>query len=154
VTELTTTNVAEFFRPNFWPNTPDILHADLQEGGRPMFLARLVLAATMSGNYGIYGPPFELLERTPREAGMEEYIDSEKYQQRTWDLEDPQSLREVIAIVNRTRARHPALQRTLGTQFHPMDNEQLLRTVATGTTTMCSSRVSLDAPPREGIDRT
>ncbi len=126
VTELTTTDVREFFRPNFWPNTPDILHADLQRGGRPMFLARFVLAATLSSNYGIYGPAFELGSSAPREAGSEEYLDSEKYQQRTWDLHDPASLRQAIAIVNRARREHPALQRMAGTRFHATGNDQLL----------------------------
>jgi starch synthase (maltosyl-transferring) len=126
VTELTTTEVREFFRPNFWPNTPDILHADLQEGGRAAFQARFVLAATLSSNYGIYGPAFELGANTPREAGSEEYLDSEKYQQRTWDLDDPASLRGLITTVNAARRRHPALQRTPGTAFHPTGNDQLL----------------------------
>jgi starch synthase (maltosyl-transferring) len=126
VTELTTTNVAEFFRPNFWPNTPDILHADLQQGGPPMFATRFVLAATLSGDYGIYGPTFEVGVNTPREPNSEEYLDSEKYQQRTWDLDDPTSLRDLITAVNRTRRTHPALQRTAPTTFHDVDNERLL----------------------------
>jgi starch synthase (maltosyl-transferring) len=126
VTELTTTDVREFFRPNFWPNTPDILHADLQEGGRAAFQARFVLAATLSSNYGIYGPAFELAANTPRERGSEEYLDSEKYQQRTWDLDDPASLRGLITAVNAARRRHPALQRTPGTTFHPTGNDRLL----------------------------
>jgi starch synthase (maltosyl-transferring) len=126
VTELTTTDVREFFRPNFWPNTPDILHADLQEGGRPMFAARFVLAATLSSNYGIYGPAFELGVNVPREAGSEEYLDSEKYEQRTWDLEDPGSLRGLISTVNRLRHEHPALQRMARPVFHGTGNGRLL----------------------------
>ena len=74
----------EYFRPNVWPNTPDILHETLQSGVRAVFAARLVLAATLSANYGIYGPTFELMESTPREPGSEEYRDSEKYQLRHW----------------------------------------------------------------------
>jgi starch synthase (maltosyl-transferring) len=126
VTELTTTDVREFFRPNFWPNTPDILHADLQEGGRPMFQARFVLAATLSSNYGIYGPAFELGINVPREPGSEEYLDSEKYERRTWDLDDPLSLRALITKVNGARRAHPALQHTDNVRFHPVDNPQLL----------------------------
>jgi starch synthase (maltosyl-transferring) len=126
VTELTTTEVHEFFRPNFWPNTPDILHADLQAGGRPMFQARFVLAATLSSNYGIYGPAFELGVNTPLEPGSEEYLDSEKYEQRTWDLGDPRSLHDLIATVNRARHEHPALQHTDGVRFHRIQNDQLL----------------------------
>ena len=126
LTELTTTDVREFFRPNFWPNTPDILHADLQLGGRPMFQARFVLAATLAASYGIYGPAFELGVNTPREPGSEEYLDSEKYQQRTWDLDRPDSLRELISRVNRARHEHPALQSNEDLRFHEIDNDQLL----------------------------
>jgi len=79
-TELTQTEVREYFRPNLWPNTPDILTEQLQHGGRPAFMARLVLAATLGASYGIYGPAFELCENRPREAGSEEYLDSEKYE--------------------------------------------------------------------------
>ena len=75
MTELTSDPVRQFFRPNFWPNTPDILHADLQRGGRAAFIARLVLAATLSSNYGIYGPAFELMASEPREEGSEEYLE-------------------------------------------------------------------------------
>ena len=73
----------EFFRPNLWPNTPDILTEYLQYGGRPPFMARLVLAATLGANYGIYGPAFELCEHAAAEPGSEEYLDSEKYEIRT-----------------------------------------------------------------------
>lgn len=124
--ELTRTEVAEYFRPNFWPNTPDILTETLQTGGRPAFMLRLVLAATLSPNYGIYGPPFELLEHQPREPGSEEYLDSEKYQLRRWDLDHPESLRHFIARVNRIRREHAALQRNEGLRFHRVDNELLM----------------------------
>src|SRR5438552_7478436 len=86
LTELTPTEVHEFFRPNLWPNTPDILHEYLQRGGRPAFMARLVLAATLASNYGIYGPAYELAENQPREPGSEEYRDSEKYEIRKRNL--------------------------------------------------------------------
>src|SRR5213079_3499520 len=76
--ELTRSEVAEFFRPNLWPNTPDILHKYLQRGGRPAFMARLVLAATLGASYGIYGPAYELGENVPREPGSEEYLNPEK----------------------------------------------------------------------------
>ena len=84
---MTQTEVREYFRPNLWTNTPDILTEYLQYGGRPAFMARLVLAATLSANYGIYGPAFELMENRAREPGSEEYLDSEKYQIRHWDLD-------------------------------------------------------------------
>ena len=125
-TELTQTEIGEFFRPNAWPNTPDILHEVLQAGGRPAFEARLVLAATLAANYGIYGPAFELFENVPREPGSEEYLDSEKYQQRTWDLARPDSLRELITRVNRARGEHPALQSNERLWFHTIENEQLI----------------------------
>ena len=89
LTELTRTERADYFRPNLWPNTPDILSEELQTGGRPAFIARLVLAATLSSNYGIYGPAFELQEHLPRGNGSEEYLRSEKYEVRSWDLERP-----------------------------------------------------------------
>ena len=77
---ITQTEVREYFRPNLWPNTPDILTEQLQFGGRPTFMARLVLAATLGASYGIYGPAFELCENRPLGPGREEYLDSEKYE--------------------------------------------------------------------------
>jgi starch synthase (maltosyl-transferring) len=109
-----------------WPNTPDILNEYLQFGGRPAFMVRLVLAATLAANYGIYGPAFELSENRPREPGSEEYLDSEKYQLRRWDLERPDSLRDFIARVNRIRRENPALQYDWNLQFHAVDNDKLI----------------------------
>jgi starch synthase (maltosyl-transferring) len=125
-TELTQTEVREFFRPNLWPNTPDILTEYLQTGGRPAFIIRLVLAATLGANYGIYGPAFELCESQPRELGSEEYLDSEKYEIRHWDIARADSLRDFIARVNRIRRENPALQSDWSLRFHPADNEQLI----------------------------
>ena len=124
--ELVGSPVRHFFRPSFWPNTPDILTEQLQHGGRPAFMMRAVLAATLSANWGVYGPAFELLEQRPREPGSEEYLDSEKYQLRTWDLNRTDSLRHVIARLNRIRGEHTALHRNLSLRFHPTDNEALL----------------------------
>ena len=126
LTELTRTAAADFFRPNFWPNTPDILTEYLQTGGRPAFVARLVLAATLAASYGIYGPAFELLEHRPRDPGSEEYLDSEKYQLREWDLDRPDSLREFIARVNAIRRQHPALQRNDTLRFHTIANDRIV----------------------------
>jgi starch synthase (maltosyl-transferring) len=126
VDELTKTDVADYFRPNFWPNTPDILTEELQSGGRAIFLSRLVLAATLSANYGIYGPVFELQEHTPRSPGSEEYAHSEKYEIRWWDLARPDSLSEFIARVNKIRRDHRALQFNDALQFHHVDNEQII----------------------------
>jgi starch synthase (maltosyl-transferring) len=124
--ELTTTSVREYFRPNFWPNTPDILPGHLQVGGLPAFRFRLVLATTLSSNYGIYGPAFELGEHTPAKPGSEEYLNSEKYEIKTWDLQDPASLKPLITHLNQIRLTNPALQRNEGLQFHPTDNPSLI----------------------------
>jgi starch synthase (maltosyl-transferring) len=125
-TELTRTEIQEYFRPHLWPNTPDILTEYLQHGGRPAFLVRLVLAATLGASYGIYGPAFELCEQRPRAEGSEEYLDAEKYEIRHWDLERPDSLQDVIARVNHIRRDNPALQSNQGLHFHPVDNPELL----------------------------
>jgi starch synthase (maltosyl-transferring) len=125
-TELTATSLREFFRPNVWPNTPDILHDVLQRGGRPAFEARFVLAATLAATYGIYGPAFELGEHEPMEPGSEEYRDSEKYQLRHWDLERDDSLAPLISRVNGIRQAHPALQSNDGLAFHAIDDDSLI----------------------------
>jgi starch synthase (maltosyl-transferring) len=125
-TELTQTEVREYFRPNLWPNTPDILTEYLQMGGRPAFMARLVLAATLGASYGIYGPAFELCENRPKEPGSEEYLDSEKYEIKNWDITSPGSLADFIGRVNRIRRENPALQGNWGLLFHPTDNDQLI----------------------------
>jgi starch synthase (maltosyl-transferring) len=126
LTELTKTEVREFFRPNFWPNTPDILHEYLQTGGRPAFMTRLVLAATLSANYGIYGPAYELCEKQPRESGSEEYLNSEKYEIKKRNLYDPASLRPFISQVNAIRKENSALQSNERLEFHKVDNDQII----------------------------
>jgi starch synthase (maltosyl-transferring) len=125
-TELAHGAGRHYFRPNVWPNTPDILHEVLQSGRRAAFAARLVLAATLSSSYGIYGPTFELMESTPREPGSEEYRDSEKYQLRHWTLDRPDSLRSLIARVNRIRRENPALQSNASLEFVRIDNDELI----------------------------
>lgn len=126
LSELTQTPVREFFRANQWPNTPDILTEFLQIGSRAAFMIRFLLAATLGANYGIYGPAFELMESRPVRSGSEEYLNSEKYQIRHWDLEQPDSLHEFIALVNRIRNENPALQSDWSLEFHPVDNDQLI----------------------------
>ncbi|WP_430433458.1 maltotransferase domain-containing protein [Methyloversatilis sp.] len=116
----------DYFRPNLWPNTPDILPEYLQSGGRPAFVARLVLAATLGTSYGIYGPAFERMEARPREPGSEEYLDSEKYQLREGGHADGDGLAPLIATINRIRRDNPALQFPGGLRFLPVDNEQLI----------------------------
>jgi starch synthase (maltosyl-transferring) len=125
-TELTQTELREYFRANLWPNTPDILTEYLQMGGRAAFMARLVLAATLGANYGIYGPAFELCENRPKEPGSEEYLDSEKYEIKDWDIRRPDSLRDFIARLNRIRRENPALHGDWSLRFHPTDNDQLI----------------------------
>jgi starch synthase (maltosyl-transferring) len=125
-TELTQTQIADFFRANLWPNTPDILTEYLQFGGRPAFMTRLVLAATLGANYGIYGPAFELCENVPREPGSEEYLNSEKYEIKHWDLERADSLKDFIARVNRIRRENRALQSDRSLRFHTVDNPEII----------------------------
>lgn len=125
-TELTQTEAREYFRPNLWPNTPDILTDYLQSGGRPAFMVRLVLAATLGANYGIYGPAFELCENQPREPGSEEYLNSEKYEIKRWDWDRPDNLKEFIGRVNRIRRDNRALQSDWSCRFHNVDNDQIL----------------------------
>lgn len=132
-TYLTTGDRPEFFRPNPWPNTPDILPEHLQFGTRGTFITRVVLAGTLSGTYGIYGPAFELMEKTARE-GVEEYVDNEKYQLRTWDLQRSDSLALVIRRLNEIRRALPALQGNDNLKFHRTDNEAVI----------CYSKRSLD----------
>jgi starch synthase (maltosyl-transferring) len=125
-TELTLGPGREYFRPNVWPNTPDILPETLQSGLRPLYASRLILAATLSSNFGIYGPTYELMESTPREPGSEEYRDSEKYQLRHWTLQRPDSLWSLIARMNRIRRENAALQSDSGLHFCNIDNDQLI----------------------------
>ncbi len=149
-TELNQTEVKEFFRPNLWPNTPDILTEGLQIGGRPMFVQRLILAATLGASYGIYGPAYELMEHLPRERGSEEYLDSEKYQLRQWDLARPDSLREMIALVNRIRRENPALQSDHSLRFHKTENEQILCYSKAAGDNLILVAVSLDCNYTQG----
>jgi starch synthase (maltosyl-transferring) len=128
--------MADYFRPSFWPNTPDILSTELQEGGRAVFAARLILAATLSPNYGIYGPAFELQEHVARSPGSEEYRRSEKYEIRGWETDRPDSLSDLVGQMNAIRRQHPALQHGDGLHFHRAENDLIMayskRRVANG----------------------
>ncbi|MBM3163759.1 MAG: alpha-1,4-glucan--maltose-1-phosphate maltosyltransferase, partial [Chlorobi bacterium] len=119
--ELSSVPLKYYIRPNFWPNTPDILHEELQTGGRSKFIIRLVLAATMSSNYGMYGPAYELCEHLPVAPGKEEYLDSEKYEIKAWDLDRPGNIRAEITLLNRIRKENAALQRTSNISFVRID---------------------------------
>jgi starch synthase (maltosyl-transferring) len=123
--ELTQTEIVEYFRPNFWPTTPDIFPEHLVHGGRPAFLSRLTLAATLSSSFGIYGPSYELMEREPR-AGAEELAHNEKYQLRRWDLQRADSLAPVISRINQIRREHAALHGNRTLRFHPTSNDLML----------------------------
>lgn len=125
ITELVQTERREYFRPNFWPNTPDILPEHLQYGGRPAFMIRLILAATLSSSYGIFGPAFELCV-SGAIPGKEEYLNSEKYEIPHWNWDCPGNLRDFIARVNRIRKENPALQTTCNVQFYETDNDYIL----------------------------
>jgi starch synthase (maltosyl-transferring) len=124
-TELFHTDVAEYFRPNFWPNTPDILHDELVHGGRPAHKSRFVLAATLSSAYGVYGPPFEHVDNQQREH-KEEYAQNEKYEIRTWNWNDPTSLQPFITRVNRIRDENPALQQMRAIRFLETQHPDLI----------------------------
>src|SRR3954454_20248427 len=112
-------------RPNFWPNTPDILSGPLRDGGPAAFRMRLLLAATMTPSYGIYSG-YELCENVPMSEMNEEYFRSEKYEikRRNWD--DSDSLAQFITLLNELRRRHPALQRLRSIRFHDSDNDQII----------------------------
>lgn len=125
-TELSQGPGSAYFRPNAWPNTPDILHAELQTGEEAVFKSRLVLAGTLSANYGIYGPAYELLDHLPRGPSSEEYLDSEKYQLRAWDWGADEGIRPFIARINQIRRTNPALQADHGLRFLDIGNDQLI----------------------------
>jgi starch synthase (maltosyl-transferring) len=122
--ELAHSDTSEYFRPNFFTNTPDILTDILQTGGRPAFKMRLVLAATLSPSYGIYSG-YELCENAAV-PGTEEYQDSEKYQIRAHEWDRPGNIKEFVALLNRIRNNNPALQQLVNVQFLPADNDQIL----------------------------
>jgi starch synthase (maltosyl-transferring) len=161
--ELTQTELADYFRPNFWPNTPDILTAYLQTGGRPAFMNRIVLAATLSSSYGIYGPAYELMEHQPREPGSEEYLDSDKYEIRHRDLERSDSLRHFIRRLNLIRRDNPALHDNRTLRFHSVhadgiESEQLIAyskstaAAPVGPTGRALYRYEHFSPPAPGPD--
>jgi starch synthase (maltosyl-transferring) len=122
--ELTTTDVAEFFRPNFFVNTPDINPFYLQSSGRAGFLIRAALATTLSGLWGMYSG-FEICEAAPL-PGREEYLDSEKYAVRVRDFAAPGNIVGEITALNRLRRTNPALQSHLGVSFYNSSNDQVM----------------------------
>jgi starch synthase (maltosyl-transferring) len=144
LTELTKTDVVDYFRPNFWPNTPDILTEQLQLGVRNTFMVRAMLAGTLAANYGIYGPVFELCEREPRHQGSEEYLDGEKYEIRHYDVADPISIAPFLRQLNAIRNEHVALQQDRTLEFHWVENDQI---IAYSKTSPSASTDGLEAAP-------
>jgi starch synthase (maltosyl-transferring) len=126
LTELTRSHVREFFGPNLWVNTPDILPEYLQFGGRAGFVTRAVLAATLGPSYGVYGPVFEHGVAAPLAPGREEYLDSEKYEIRHWDPDQEGTLAPLLGRLNRIRREHAAFRANHDLRFHPVDNGQIL----------------------------
>jgi starch synthase (maltosyl-transferring) len=113
-----------YFRPNFWPNTPDILPFHLQHQGENIFIIRLAMAATLSSSYGMYGPPYEFYHNVPV-PGREEYMDSEKYEIKKHDWKKTNRMTDIITIINRTRKAHPALHSTWNLNFCTIDQPDL-----------------------------
>lgn len=126
LTELTQTEQKEFFRPNFWPNTPDILPFALQTGNESVYLQKYFLAATLSSSVGIYGPAYEFLVHQPMAKGKEEYLNSEKYEVYHWDWEAKNKLTTLITRINHIRKQQQSLQQTNNIVFCKTDNEQLI----------------------------
>lgn len=125
LTELSQTQLKEYFRPNFWPNTPDINPYLLQSGNENLFIMRYVLAATLSSNVGIYGPVFEQMVHAAI-IGKEEYLDSEKYEVKNYDWTQTSKLKSIITAVNQIRKENSALQETNNIEFCAVENDQLL----------------------------
>ncbi|GCD76893.1 alpha-1,4-glucan:maltose-1-phosphate maltosyltransferase [Thermaurantimonas aggregans] len=125
LTELTTTDQREFFRPNFWPNTPDINPWSLQGGNESLFMIRLFLAATLSSNYGIYGPVYEYGIHEPY-PGKEEYLNSEKYEIYHWDWTRETRLTVLIRLINQIRKTYKSFQTTYNLTFCPVNDDHLL----------------------------
>jgi starch synthase (maltosyl-transferring) len=125
VNELTKTDLKDYFRPNFWPNTPDILPYHLQTNNESIYLLRYFLAATLSSNTGVYGPVYEFMIHEAM-AGKEEYYNSEKYEVATWDWQEKNKLTHVISKINHIRKEQEALQQTNNIAFCDTNNDQIL----------------------------
>jgi starch synthase (maltosyl-transferring) len=126
LTELHSTEIADFMRPILWPNTPDILSGALQHAGRAAFMSRLVLAATAAASYGIYGPVFELCENEPRAEGTEEYLHSEKYEIRHFVLAANGAMGDLVTRVNEIRRGSQVLQHDRNLALCSIGNDRLI----------------------------
>lgn len=125
LSDLTQSSLKEYFRPNFWPNTPDILPFNLQSGNESLFMIRYFLAATLSSNTGVYGPVYEYMIKEAV-SGKEEYLNSEKYEIRHWDWEHENKMTEIISQINLIRKTEASLQQTNNLVFCDIDNDQML----------------------------
>lgn len=125
MTELVSAPSRNYFRPNFWPNTPDILPWHLQHQGENAFILRFALAATLSSNYGMYGPAYEICDNVPMD-GKEEYFNSEKYEIKTYDWKKSSRMTEMIRLVNKTRKENPAMQSTWNISFCSIENPNMV----------------------------
>ncbi|SEP59193.1 alpha-1,4-glucan--maltose-1-phosphate maltosyltransferase [Neolewinella agarilytica] len=126
LTELTTTDLADIMQPNFWPNTPDILAFEMMGANSNQFVKRLLLAATLSSSYGLYGPSYELMENRGNTNGKEEYYDSEKYMARHYDWSYRNRITDAYTLINHARNNNPALQQTNNIRFTGSENGNLL----------------------------
>jgi len=149
MTELTQSEMKYYFRPNFWPTTHDINPSILQSGHEPQFLIRYFLAATLSSNYGIYGPSFELMEHVPF-PGKEEYLNSEKYEIRHWDWNHTNALTWLITTVNRIRKENKALQSTNNLTLCRLDDDALMAYLKVSGDNRLLMIVNMDAYNRRG----
>ncbi len=125
LTELTKTEMRYYFRPNFWPNTPDILPPALITGGENAHITRLILAATLSSSYGVYGPVYEFGINTPH-GSKEEYVDNEKYEIHHWDWDRYTRIKEIMIRLNKIRKENPALQSTWNIEFAETTSDQII----------------------------
>ncbi|NOT76451.1 MAG: alpha-1,4-glucan--maltose-1-phosphate maltosyltransferase [Cyclobacteriaceae bacterium] len=125
MTELVNGPSRNYFRPNFWPNTPDILPFHLQHQGENIFIIRIALAATLSSSYGLYGPPYEFYENTPID-GREEYFNSEKFEIKSYDWRKTNRMTDIITLLNKARRENPALQSTWNMTFCSIENPNLI----------------------------
>jgi len=149
ITELIQTASRNYFRPNFWPNTPDILPFHLQHQGENIFIIRLALAATLSSNYGVYGPAYEFYENTPVE-GREEYHNSEKYEVRQYDWKKTNRMTDIMTLINKARKENPALQTTWNTIFCSIENPSLIAYLKTTDDLSNILMVIVNIDPNQG----
>ena len=152
LTEITSSEKADYFRPNFWPNTPDILPDSLKGQGPSAFMIRFLLAAGLSSNYGIYGPAFELCENKRRDRESEEYLNAEKYELKAWQLDDKHSIAGFIKKVNQIRNRYHCLQQTNNLRFLNTHHDELIAFLKTHEKPGKSLAVVINLNPTKTVE--